>query len=294
MAGCPVPLVDLPGGVFPMGDDSAWSYPDDGESPVRRVVVDGFAMGAHAVTNDDFASFAEDTGHRTDAERLGWSFVFAGLLPDGFPDTRAVAATPWWRQVPGASWRAPEGAGSTLAGRGDHPVVHVSLADARAWCSWAGVRLPTEAEWEYAARAGTSTVWPWGDELAPDGKHRANTFQGVFPDVDTAEDGWAGTAPVRSFEPNAFGLWNLVGNVWEWTDDVFVSPADPSGERTVTKGGSYLCHESYCRRFRPGARSGSTPDSSAGNIGFRPASGGGGVADRRGGRRRGRRGGGVP
>lgn len=254
-----------------MGDDSEWAYPDDGESPVRSVEVAPFAMAACAVSNDDFGAFVADTGYRTDAEQHGWSFVFAGLLPDDFPDTRGVAAAPWWRQVHGASWRHPEGPASTLDGRWDHPAVHLSRTDAEAWCDWAGLRLPTEAEWEYAARAGTATVWPWGDELAPGGQHRANTFQGVFPAVDTAEDGWAGTAPVDAFEPNAFGLWNVVGNVWEWTADPFVSPADPSGERSVIKGGSYLCHESYCRRYRPGARSGSTPDSSTGNLGFRPA-----------------------
>jgi len=254
-----------------MGDGSDWAYPDDGETPPRATEVAPFAMAACAVSNDDFAAFVADTGYRTDAERHGWSFVFAGLLPDDFPDTRGVAAAPWWRQVHGASWRHPEGPASTLDDRWDHPAVHLSRTDAEAWCRWAGLRLPTEAEWEYAARAGAVTVWPWGDELAPGGRHRANTFQGVFPNVDTAEDGWVGTAPVDAFEPNAFGLWNMVGNVWEWTSDAFVSPADPSGERTVIKGGSYLCHESYCRRYRPGARSGSTPDSSTGNLGFRPA-----------------------
>jgi sulfatase modifying factor 1 len=151
------------------------------------------------------------------------------------------------------------------------PSTIAGTTDAEAWCAWAGLRLPSEAEWEYAARAGAATVWPWGDELAPGGQHRANTFQGDFPTRDTGEDGWAGTAPVDAFEPNAFGLWNMVGNVWEWTADAFVSPADPSGARSVIKGGSYLCHESYCRRYRPGARSGSTPDSSTGNLGFRPA-----------------------
>lgn len=261
-----------------MGDDSEWAYPDDGESPVRSVEVAPFAMAAYAVSNDDFGAFVADTGYRTDAEQHGASFVFAGLLPDDFPDTRGVAAAPWWRQVVSASWRHPEGPGSSLDGRGDHPVVHVSRTDAEAWCAWAGLRLPTESEWEYAARARASTVWPWGDELAPGGQHLANTFQGEFPVLDTAEDGWAGTAPVDAFPPNAFGLWNMVGNVWEWTADVFVSPADRSGGRTVIKGGSYLCHASYCRRYRPGARSGSTPDTSLGNLGFRPAATIGGSA----------------
>ena len=265
-----VPLVSLDGGVFPMGDDGPWSYPDDGEQPVRQVEVAPFAIAATAVTNADFAAFVEDTGHATDAERHGWSFVFAGLLPDDHPPTRAVGAAPWWRQVDGATWRTPEGPASTLAHRWDHPVVHVSHRDAEAWCAWAGLRLPTEAEWEYAARGGTTTTWPWGEDLVPDGVHRANVFQGDFPSRDTAEDGWAGTCPADAFEANGFGLHNMVGNVWEWTagaDERGVFAAD----RRVIKGGSYLCHESYCRRFRPGARSSSTPDSSTGNTGFRPA-----------------------
>jgi sulfatase modifying factor 1 len=263
--------VALPAGVFAMGDDSEWSYPDDGEQPVRDVAVGPFTLGACAVTNAEFAGFVDATGHRTDAEHHGWSFVFAGLLPDDFADTRAVAAAPWWRQVHQAAWNRPEGPGSTLAGRWDHPVVHVSHDDAVAYAAWAGLRLPTEAEWEYAARAGTTTVWSWGDELEPGGRHRANVFQGTFPGHNTAADGWAGTCPVGAFEPNGWGLFNMVGNVWEWTADRFTSPGDPSGGRWVIKGGSYLCHASYCRRFRPGARTGSTTDSSSGNTGFRCA-----------------------
>ena len=262
-------MVDLPGGEFTMGDDSAWSYPADGEGPVRSVTVARFSIGACAVSNVEFAAFVDATGHVTDAERFGWSFVFAGLLPDEFVDTRGVASAQWWRQVHGAVWNHPTGPDSTLAGLWDHPVVHVSHDDASAYASWAGYRLPTEAEWEYAARADTTTVWSWGDDLEPDGRHMANVFQGTFPTHDTAADGWAGTCPVDAFEPNGFGMFNMVGNVWEWTSDHFVSPADPSGDRWVIKGGSYLCHASYCRRYRPGARTGSTADSSTGNTGFR-------------------------
>jgi formylglycine-generating enzyme len=275
--GSPGPLVTLPGGTFAMGDGSDWAYPADGEGPVRPVQVSPFALEAHAVTTDAFGHFVEATGHRTTAERIGWSFVFAGLLPDEFPDTRGVVEAPWWRQVFGATWRHPEGPGSDLDGRGDHPVVHVSFDDAAAYAAWAGRRLPTEAEWEYAARAGTTSVWPWGDELEAGGQHHANVFQGEFPRHNTAEDGWVGTSPVDAFAPNAFGLWNLVGNVWEWTSDAFVAPSDPSGTRRVVKGGSYLCHASYCRRFRPGARTGSTADSTSGNTGFRCASDGQGA-----------------
>jgi formylglycine-generating enzyme len=265
-----VPLTRLDGGVFAMGDDGPWSYLDDGEQPVRSVQVAPFAMAPHAVSNADFAAFVDETGYVTDADHHGWSFVFAGFLPDDHPPTRAVGAAPWWRQVEGASWRRPFGPDSDLGGRWDHPVVHVSHRDAEAWCSWAGLRLPTEAEWEYAARAGTSSTWPWGEDLVPGGVHHANVFQGEFPVDDTAEDGWAGTCPVDAYTPNAFGMWNMVGNVWEWTagaDDREVFSPD----RRVIKGGSYLCHGSYCRRFRPGARSSSTPDSSTGNTGFRAA-----------------------
>jgi sulfatase modifying factor 1 len=254
--------------MFLMGSDED-RYPDDGESPSRPVHVEGFRIAAHTVTNDDFAGFVAATGYGTTAEREGWSFVFAGLLPDDFPPTRAVVEAPWWRQVRGATWRHPEGPASDLGDRFDHPVVHVSWIDARAFCRWAGGRLPSEIEWEYAARGGLEQCrYPWGDDLTPGGKHRMNVFQGRFPEVNTGEDGFAGTAPVDAFAPNGYGLYNATGNVWEWTVDRF-GPSRP-GQR-VTRGGSYLCHDSYCWRYRCAARSGNTPDSSAGNIGFRLA-----------------------
>ena len=256
-------VIPLPGGTFEMGDDSSWSYPEDGEGPVRQVAVAPFALDAHAVSNTRFAAFTEHTGYVTDAERFGWSFVFAGLLPDDFPETRGVAAAPWWRQVEGASWRAPEGRGSSP--RADHPVVHVSHHDASAFAAWAGKRLPTEAEWEYAARAGSTTTFPWGPELQTGGRHHANVWQGTFPSDNTCDDGFYGTCPVDSFESNAFALFNMIGNVWEWT-------ADARGDERLMKGGSYLCHASYCRRYRPAARSSAAPDSSMGNTGFRCAS----------------------
>jgi formylglycine-generating enzyme len=261
-------LLDLPGGTFWMGSEED-RYPDDGESPSRPVHVDGFRMAAYTVSNDDFARFTGATGYVTTAEREGWSFVFGGLLPDDFPATRAVVQAPWWRQVYGATWLHPEGPASDVGGRSDHPVVHVSWIDARAFCRWAGGRLPSEAEWEYAARGGLEQRrFPWGDELTPDGEHRMNVFQGRFPEVDTGEDGFVGTAPVHAFAPNGYGLYNATGNVWEWTADRF-GPGRP-GQR-VTRGGSYLCHHSYCWRYRCAARSGNTPDSTAGNIGFRMA-----------------------
>ena len=216
----PDTLVEVAAGSFRMGDDSVWAYPGDGEAPVHDVALDAFRIDRHTVTNDAFAAFVDATGWRTDAERFGWSFVFVGLLPDDFPDTRGVVGAEWWRQVHGADWRRPEGADSGIADRADHPVVHVSWYDAAAYCRWTGTRLPTEAEWEYAARGGRSgTAFPWGDDLEPGGEHRMNVFQGSFPGGNTGDDGFLATAPVDAFPPNDFGLHNVTGNVWEWCDD---------------------------------------------------------------------------
>jgi sulfatase modifying factor 1 len=275
-------FVGLSGGSFLMGSNEG-VYPADGEGPPRGIGLGAFKMAPVAVTNETFARFVETTGYETTAERIGNSFVFGGLLPDDFPPTQGVAAAPWWRLVEGASWRQPEGPQSTIAGREDHPVVHVSWADARAFCSWAGCRLPTEAEWEYAARGGLERRrFPWGDELEPGGQHAMNVFQGTFPGHNTMADGYAGTAPVDAYAPNGHGLYNMCGNVWEWCADWF-SPTpgpvttDPSGPdhgtHRVMRGGSYLCHASYCERYRVAARSASTPDSTAGNVGFRVANG---------------------
>lgn len=278
-------FVSLPGGAFLMGADDPAAHPLDGEGPVRRITLDPFLIDATAVTNERFRRFVEATGYVTESERYGWSFVFAGFLPPDHPPTRAVPQAPWWRQVFGAAWNAPEGPGSTIEGREDHPVVHVSHADARAYCAWAGARLPTEAEWEYAARGGLEgRRFPWGDELTPGGVHRCNIWQGTFPSEDTAEDGYAGTAPVTAFEPNGFGLYNMVGNAWEWVSDWFHprahahpnaprrNPAGPArGSARVMRGGSYMCHASYCYRYRVAARSSAPPDSGTGNMGFRIA-----------------------
>lgn len=247
-----------------MGSEDPDGFPDDAEGPVREVELAPFAIAAHAVTNEQFAAFVEATQHVTNAERFGTSFVFAGLLPDDFPPTRAVAQAPWWRAVDGAQWRRPDGPGSSLEGRADHPVVHVSWTDARAYCRWADVRLPTETEWEYAARGGlVQKLYPWGDDLTPGGEHRCNIWQGTFPTHNTLEDGYLGTAPVDAFPPNGFGLHNTSGNVWEWCADWFVRGAK------VIRGGSYLCHHSYCNRYRVAARSRNTPDTSTGHMGFR-------------------------
>ena len=274
-------MVEVPAASFRMGDDSVWAYPGDGEAPVHDVVLDGFRIDRYTVTTDAFARFVDATGWVTDAERFGWSFVFVGLLPDDFPDTRGVVGAEWWRQVHGADWRHPEGPHAHVDGRAGHPVVHVSWNDALAYCRWTGTRLPTEAEWEYAARGGRSvTAFPWGDDLEPGGEHRMNAFQGQFPGGNTGADGYLATAPVDAFPPNGFGLHNVTGNVWEWCADWLdlgyyarAEPRDPrgpaTGERRVQRGGSYLCHLSYCRRYRVSARFGSEPESSAGHTGFR-------------------------
>jgi formylglycine-generating enzyme required for sulfatase activity len=276
-------LLDIPGGSFRMGSIDREAYDADGEGPVHVVELSPYRLAAHTVTNDEYAAFVDATGHVSHAEHDGWSFVFAGHLPDDFPPTRSVVRTPWWRQVHGADWRHPDGPQSDLVGRGRYPVVHVSWLDAMAYCAWTATRLPTEAEWERAARGGLrGATYPWGDELEPGGHHAMNVFQGRFPDDDTAADGYTGPAPVDAYEPNGFGAYNMTGNVWEWCADWF-SPAsyrhsatrDPtgpvSGTHRVMRGGSYLCHASYCRRYRVAARSSNTPDSSTDNLGFRVA-----------------------
>jgi formylglycine-generating enzyme len=276
-------LVPLEGGSFVMGTDGMYGYGEDGERPAHEIRISPFSISRYAVTNAQFAAFVQATGHRTEAERFGWSFVFAQFLPDDFPPTRSVAGAPWWRQVEAADWAHPEGPHSTIDDRANHPVVHVSWNDARAFCAWVDARLPSEAEWEYAARGGLVGRWfPWGDELEPGGEHHMNVFQGRFPVHNTEADGYAGTAPVDAFEPNSCGLFQMTGNVWEWTVDWF-SPTyyrdsprtDPQGPKTgaarVMRGGSYLCHASYCNRYRVDARSSITPDSSTGNLGFRIA-----------------------
>jgi sulfatase modifying factor 1 len=274
-------MVRLPGGEFLMGSVDRFAYTDDGEGPIRRIRLDPFWIDACAVSNAEFARFVDATAYVTEAQRFGWSFVFAGLLPDDFPPTRGVANAPWWRQVEGAHWRRPEGPGSGLETRESHPVAHVSWNDAQAYSAWAGVRLPTEAEWEYAARGGLERkAFPWGDELEPDDEHRMNVWQGTFPGENTLEDGYLGTCPVDEFPPNGYGLHNPTGNVWEWCSDWFshdfhtrdkrTNPQGPRrGERRSTRGGSYLCHASYCRRYRVAARNSLTPDSTTGNTGFR-------------------------
>ena len=278
-------MVRLNGGEFLMGTDDPHGFPSDGEEPVRRVRVDPFFVGRCAVTNAEFAEFARETGYVTEAERFGWSFVFHLLVPPELQNQvdHAALIAPWWLKVDGAFWKCPEGPGSEILGRPDHPVVHVTWNDALAYCQWSGARLPTEAEWEFAARGGLEQRrFPWGDELEPNDEHRCNVWQGDFPDRNTEEDGYLSTAPVKSYRANGFGLFNTSGNVWEWCADWFSAdygrsaprdnPTGPAaGSGRVIKGGSYLCHDSYCNRYRAGARSSNTPDSSTGNMGFRVA-----------------------
>ena len=263
-----------------MGSDDK-SFPADGEGPIREVTLEAFWVDRYAVTNADFLRFCEATGYVTEAEKYAWSFVFHLFLPSSYRDAASVPTAPWWKQVYGAYWKQPEGPHSSIEGRMDHPVVHVSWNDAMAYARWRGKRLPSEAEWEYAARGGlTQNTYPWGNQLSPKGKYRCNIWQGSFPKKNTAKDGFLATAPVNSFAPNGFGLYNMVGNVWEWCQDWF-SPdyhlrasrdnpqGPPKGSAKVTRGGSYLCHASYCNRYRCSARTHNTIDSSTGHMGFR-------------------------
>jgi sulfatase modifying factor 1 len=279
-------MISLPGGDFLMGTDYAESFAADGERPARKVHLQPFSIDSSPVTNKRFAAFIEATGYKTEAETFGWSFVFRNHIPRakfGELVTDTVAAAPWWCQVPGAVWNAPIGPGSHIQQKMDHPVVHVSWNDAQAYCAWSGTRLPTEAEWEYAARGGlVQKLYPWGDKLRPGGEHRCNIWQGIFPQEDTGDDGYTGTCPVTAFPPNEFGLYSVAGNCWEWCQDWFgvqesfdeitIDPRGPSaGTGRVMKGGSFLCHKSYCNRYRVAARSSNTPDSSTANLGFRCA-----------------------
>lgn len=278
-------MVLLAGGSFLMGSESPESFPDDGEGPVRTVTLDGFWLDRYAVRNRDFAAFVDATSYVTEAERIGWSFVFAGDLPTEMQtgDGPHIHGAEWWRAIDGADWKHPEGHSTHISARPHHPVVHVSYNDAIAYAAWAGKRLPTEAEWEYAARGGLEqATYPWGDELTPGGKHLCNIWQGTFPVSNTAEDGFTSTCPVDAFPPNGYGLYGMTGNTWEWIAD-WSHPTwhqlatrhnptgPPEGVARVLRGGSYLCHRSYCNRYRVAARSSNTPDSATTNIGFRCA-----------------------
>ena len=256
----------LPGGEFTMGTTRGFAY----EGPPHRVALDSFYMDEHEVTNAQYAEFAEASGHVTDSEKLGWSGVF---------DPKQES----WTKGDGADWRHPDGPGSSYRDKLDYPVVHLSWQDAAAYCSWKGRRLPTEAEFEYAIRGGLEgKLYPWGDELAPGGAHRANLWQGSFPQQDLNRDGFASYGPIKQFPANPYGLYDVTGNVWEWASDWYsptyfqVSPTrnpkgPSSGAQKVQRGGSWLCSENYCQGYRSAARMMTAPDSGLNNLGFRCA-----------------------
>ena len=272
-----------PGGTFLIGSDDRWAYRADGEGPVRRVSIGSFWIDRHAVSNARFGAFVEATGYVTEAGRFGWSFVFAGLLPDDFPPTEAVVQALWWRKVEGADWQHPEGPQSSLDGSPRSPR-RTCLLERRRGVLHLDGQAPTDR-----GRVGVrgprgldGKAFPWGDEREPDGEHQMNVWQGAFPTKNTNADGYYGTCPVDAFPPNAYGLHNVTGNVWEWAADWFDpgfrkqdrdhDPHGPAaGTLKIQKGGSYLCHDSYCRRYRVAARQGNSPDSSTANVGFRCA-----------------------
>lgn len=265
-------MIIIPGGTAILGGTDA---PDDG--PPRRVTVATFRMAATEVSNAQFAAFVRATGYRTVAERAPRAEDHPGLPPELLVPGSAVFTPPaqvdnmadisqWWRFTPGANWRHPAGPGSDLRGRANHPVVHIAYEDALAYARWRGHVLPTEEQWEFAARGGLDRRrFAWGDELVPDGRHRANVWQGVFPIADTGDDGFQGLSPVGCFEPNGFGLRDMIGNVWEWTSSTH--PGAPGTH--LIKGGSFLCAPNYCARYRPAARQDGDSSLGASHIGFR-------------------------
>lgn len=303
-------MVWIPGGTFVMGTDETEAY--DHERPAHQVSVTGFWMDESEVTNRQFKEFIDATGYVTVAEKKPkWedlqkqsppgtpapadSLLVPGALvftPPGRPVTLNDYSQ-WWRWSPGTNWRHPDGPGSNLEGKMDYPVIHVAFEDAEAYCEWAGKRLPTEAEWEFASRAGAQQQrYAWGNDLKHHGRFMANTFQGSFPNHDSAEDGYPSLAPVKSFPPNAYGLYDMIGNVWEWTSDWYhvgyfkelarssvtvnprgpekpYDPNEPYAIKRVSKGGSFLCADDYCINYRPSARQGTAFDSGMSNLGFR-------------------------
>jgi len=290
-------MVWVPGGSFAMGSDDPQMRD---ARPWHEVSVDGFWMDSTEVTTEEFARFVAATGYVTTAERAADPALYPGASNDDLVPSGIVFTPPshpvdpgdplaWWRLVPGASFRHPEGPASSVAGRERHPVVQVSWYDAMAYAAWSGKRLPTEAEWEYAARGGLAKkTFVWGDELTPGGRWQANVWQGRFPSENTRADGFAGTAPVGSYPPNGYGLYDMAGNVWEWTADWYrpdtyasgaahdphgpptgFDPDEPAVPKRVTRGGSFLCADDICRRYEPGARGKAAPDSSTSHTGFR-------------------------
>ncbi|NBR84902.1 MAG: formylglycine-generating enzyme family protein [Verrucomicrobia bacterium] len=289
-------MVWIPGGTFQMGSEEG--QPD--EKPVHEVTVDGFWMDKYELTNAEFEKFIKATGYVTIAERKPKQEDFPEAPPEALVPGSIVFTPPpgdvplhnhmaWWRYVPGANWRHPEGPDSTIVGREKHPVVHVAWFDAVAYAKWAGKRLPTEAEWEFAARGGKEKLtYIWGNEKTPDGKWMANFWQGKFPNGNTLQDGFKSQSPVGSFPPNDYGLYDMAGNVWEWTSDWYLpdyyakspkanpqgpqesyDPNEPGVWKRITRGGSYLCTEAYCWGYRPAMRMKTSPDTGLNHTGFR-------------------------
>lgn len=282
-----VAMSEVPGGVYDLGTNSDYGFPTDLEGPVTSVPVGGFLIDITTVTVAQFREFINETHYETDAEKYGWSFVFGMLLDSrDKAEAQVIAQTPWWSAVDGANWQHPFGPHSEA--EDENPVVQVSRNDALVFCQWAGKRLPTEAEWEVAAKGGTlNDRLPWGDGLDfhLNGKLNCNTWQGNFPTENTAEDGYVGLAPAKSYVPNGYGLYQVIGNVWEWClnpsklqwsefvthdSDYFIhNYSRPDNGEYAMRGGSFLCHESYCRRYRIAARNSNNGDSTSCNLGFR-------------------------
>lgn len=271
----------VPAQTFLMGDPHGDGFRPDGETPVHPVSVSEFEIDTTSVTVSDFRRFIQETGYRTEAEEFGFSAVF--YLAVRAPRDAVIGSPPglpWWLAVRGADWAHPGGPDSSTQGAENHPVVHVSWNDAQQYCRWSGRALPTEAQWEAASRGGLSSLrFPWGDTFE---RSRLNIWEGQFPQPAPGTD-FLTTAPAKAYSPNAYGLWQTVGNVWEWCQDWFdaqfyqnsptLDPAGPpQGANRVMRGGSYLCHDSYCNRYRNSARSSNSPESSTGNIGFRTVS----------------------
>lgn len=308
----PEGMVWIPGGEFSMGSDDPTTSMCGGKDsmpdarPIHRVYVDGFWMDITEVTNAQFEAFVKATGYVTIAEQTPKAEDFPGAPPENLVAGSVTFAPPntpvplnnhlqWWTYIKGANWRHPEGAGSDLKGRENYPVIHIAHADAQAYAKWAGKRLPTEAEWEFAARGGLSgQLYSWGDDLKPGDKWPANIFEGKFPYHDTGEDGFKGIAPVKQFPPNGYGLYDVGGNVWEWVSDWYrpdtferdaaqgvvrnpqgpaqaesFDPSEPGVKKRVHKGGSFLCTDQYCTRYMVGTRGKGEPDTGTNHVGFR-------------------------
>lgn len=280
-------MILIPGGEYEIGtNDNIGSFYDL-EGPITKIKLDSFYIDETSVTNEEFMEFVKETDYVTEAEKFGWSYVFHIFLTDEIKEkSTSLDGLNWWYAVAGANWKHPEGKGSNILDRLDHPVVHVSRNDALAYCKWANKRLPTEAEWEVAAKGGTDkTKFYWGEELLEDGKHHCNVWQGEFPVSNSKEDGYIGTAPVKTYDTNGYGLYQMIGNVWEWclnparvpleyfnkhtSKEILKENIKEDDERYAIKGGSFLCHHTYCKRYRIAARTGNTGQSTTNHMGFR-------------------------